>query len=103
VANQLGATISDLLPQLGTVGEVMYGVELKILSVRTKQLAARNEEGEIVIRSPSLMSAYLDSPLETSQTLDGEGWLYSGDLGFLDDHGRLSITGRLKEIIMVKG
>ncbi|KAA1110262.1 hypothetical protein PGT21_016261 [Puccinia graminis f. sp. tritici] len=103
VANQLGATISDLLPQLGTVGEVMYGVELKILSVRTKQLAARNEEGEIVIRSPSLMSAYLDNPLETSQTLDREGWLYSGDLGFLDSHGRLSITGRLKEIIMVKG
>ncbi|OAV96455.1 hypothetical protein PTTG_05975 [Puccinia triticina 1-1 BBBD Race 1] len=103
VANQLGATMSDLLPQLGTVGEVMYGLELKIISVRTKQLVLRNEEGEIIVRSPSLMSAYLDNPSETSQVLDEDGWLHTGDLGFLDDHGRLSITGRLKEIIMVKG
>ncbi|PLW41434.1 hypothetical protein PCASD_07207 [Puccinia coronata f. sp. avenae] len=103
VANQLGPTMAELLPQLGTVGEVMYGVELKILSPHTKQLVARNVEGEILIRSPSVMTGYLDNPAETNQVLDEEGWLHTGDMGFLDQHGRLSITGRLKEIIMVKG
>ncbi|KAI9617362.1 hypothetical protein KEM48_004814 [Puccinia striiformis f. sp. tritici PST-130] len=68
-----------------------------------KQLASRQSEGEILIRSPSLMIGYLDNPLETSQVLDQEGWLHTGDLGFLDGFGRLCITGRLKEIIMVKG
>jgi fatty-acyl-CoA synthase len=95
--------MAELLPQLGTVGEVMYGVELKILSPHTKQLVARNVEGEILIRSPSVMTGYLDNPAETSQVLDEEGWLHTGDMGFLDQHGRLSITGRLKEIIIVKG
>ncbi|KAH9459997.1 hypothetical protein Pst134EB_008204 [Puccinia striiformis f. sp. tritici] len=104
VANQVGVTPADLLPQLGTVGEVMYGVELRIIPVGAfKQLASRQSEGEILIRSPSLMIGYLDNPLETSQVLDQEGWLHTGDLGFLDGFGRLCITGRLKEIIMVKG
>jgi len=103
VTNQLGGTMAELLPQLGTVGEVMYGVELKILSCHTKQLVARNEEGEILVRSPSMMTGYLDRPIETSQALDHEGWLHTGDIGFLDHQGRLTITGRLKEIIMVKG
>lgn len=103
VSNQLGETMAELLPQLGTVGEVMYGVELKILSCCTKQLVARNEEGEILIRSPSMMTGYLDRPTETSQALDHEGWLHTGDIGFLDHQGRLTITGRLKEIIITKG
>ncbi|KAH9469787.1 hypothetical protein Pst134EA_007064 [Puccinia striiformis f. sp. tritici] len=104
VANQVGVTPADLLPQLGTVGQVMYGVELRIIPVGAfKQLASRQSEGEILIRSPSLMIGYLDNPLETSQVLDQEGWLHTGDLGFLDGFGRLCITGRLKEIIMVKG
>lgn len=60
------------------------------------------EEGEILYRSPTLMSCYLDRPEETAAALDG-GWYHTGDLGTLDDEGFLYITGRANELIRTGG
>lgn len=102
VANQLGSTTDELSPQLGTVGEVMYGIDLKVVSIDTQQILEKEVEGEIVIKSCSLMNSYLGNDVETRLAVD-EGWFRTGDLGFLDLNNRLSITGRLKEMIKVKG
>lgn len=58
--------------------------------------------GEIAIQSPYLLSEYLNNPQATAQALDQEGWYYTGDLGFLLD-GRLYVTGRQKDLIIVGG
>ena len=57
--------------------------------------------GEIFVKGPNIMLGYYNRPEETRDVLDEEGWLRTGDLGYIDDHGRLYITGRSKEIIVL--
>jgi long-chain acyl-CoA synthetase len=60
----------------------------------------RFSDGEVLIRGPIIMAGYFNRPDATSAALK-DGWLYTGDLGRLDDKGRLYITGRKKEIIVL--
>jgi long-chain acyl-CoA synthetase len=73
--------------KVGTVGRIFPGVEVKIA-----------DDGEILARGPNIMRGYWGKPQETSGTLDGQGWLHTGDLGHLDNEGFLKITGRKKEL-----
>jgi long-chain acyl-CoA synthetase len=100
-----------------SVGHPFPGVEIKIdLGCRfpavDEALAADPEgnrhprsilspDGEILIRGPIVMREYFRRPDATSEALDADGWLHTGDLGRLDADGRLYITGRLKEIIVL--
>jgi acyl-CoA synthetase (AMP-forming)/AMP-acid ligase II len=84
-----------------TEGRATRGVEIRV--VRTGGTpAGPGEEGELRVRGPQLFRGYLDSSLD-ADALDAEGFLRSGDLGFLDADGFVVITGRLKDVIIRKG
>jgi long-chain acyl-CoA synthetase len=75
--------------KLGTVGPPMPGVELKLA-----------EDGEVLVRGNANMPGYRNMPEKTAETIDAEGWLYTGDIGALDEDGYLSIVDRKKELII---
>jgi len=85
-----------------TVGRARPGLEVRI--VDDKGLAQpAGERGEILVRGYSVMRGYLDDPTETARAVDIEGWLHTGDLGSIDEQGRLRIVGRKKDMFIVGG
>lgn len=85
----------------GSAGRAIPGVELRIVGEDGAALPA-GEVGEIVARGPNIMQGYHKRPDETAKMIR-DGWLYTGDMGFLDAEGYLTITGRRKEMIIVGG
>ena len=61
------------------------------------------DDGEVLVRGYSVMQGYLDDPAATAEAIDPDGWLHTGDLGTLDDAGRLRIVGRKKDMFIVGG
>lgn len=79
------------------------GMEYMILDTETGESLPRNEVGEIVCRGPNVMVGYLNNKEGTAECLDEEGWLRTGDIGFVDDDDYVTITDRMKELIKFKG
>ncbi|MBO7099062.1 MAG: AMP-binding protein [Bacteroidaceae bacterium] len=77
----------DVIP--GCVGKPMSTVDVKIVN------------GEICVKGPNVMLGYYNRPEETAQVIDQDGYVHTGDLGYLDELGRIHITGRSKEIIVL--
>jgi long-chain acyl-CoA synthetase len=75
----------------GTVGEPIPGVDLRI-----------SDQGEILIRHPYQFYGYLNKPEKTADTIV-DGWVHTGDVGEIDEHGQLRITDRMKDIIITAG
>ena len=86
--------------RIGTVGTVLEGQQVRLFKPGTTEEAARGGEGEICISGPCLMRGYLGAGSE--QPIQ-DGWLRSGDLGRFDADGFLSITGRIKDVIIRGG
>jgi acyl-CoA synthetase (AMP-forming)/AMP-acid ligase II len=84
-----------------TEGRATPGTQLRIVKL-DGVLAAAGEEGEVRVRGPHLFRGYVDAALD-AEALDELGYLRTGDLGTLDAEGFLTITGRLKDIIIRKG
>jgi acyl-CoA synthetase (AMP-forming)/AMP-acid ligase II len=84
-----------------TVGHPRPGFALRI--VDGDRDVERGEAGEVLVRGGSVMLGYLDDPEETAKVLSADGWLRTGDLGALDDAGRLHIVGRVKDMFIVGG
>ena len=93
--------------KLGSVGMPLPDVEIRIVDADTgKGPLAPGEVGEVLIRAPQLMAGYWNDPEETAttvQTHDGDRWLHTADLGYLDEDGYLFIVDRLKDLIKTSG
>jgi long-chain acyl-CoA synthetase len=85
---------------LESVGQPMSGVDIRILPHDEGSGEREVQDGEVLIRGPIVMKGYYNRPDADAETLK-DGWLYSGDLGYLDRSGRLRITGRKKEVIVL--
>ncbi|MBY8820847.1 fatty acid--CoA ligase [Sphingomonas colocasiae] len=92
----------DRLHLMASAGRAMPGVELRILDPDGNALPP-GMAGEVAIRSPSNMKGYWNRPDETARTLDAQGWIRTGDAGFLDDQGYLFIQDRIKDMIISGG
>ncbi|MFO7694697.1 MAG: AMP-binding protein [Vicinamibacterales bacterium] len=87
-------------PHVDTVGPPLDGVEVRITPDPAGAPDREYEDGEVLIRGPIVMAGYHNRPDVNAVALAG-GWLHTGDLGYLDRGGRLVITGRKKEIIVL--
>jgi len=87
---------------VGSVGETVPGVEVEIRDLNGNELE-QGKEGEICIKGHNVMSGYLNNPEETRLAFWENGWLRSGDIGFLDEDGYLYIIDRIKEMIITGG
>jgi HIP---CoA ligase len=67
------------------------------------ELRIADGSGEVLLRGPNVMLGYLDDPEATAATIDADGWLHTGDIGALDEHGNLRITDRLKDMYICGG
>ncbi|KAK8925641.1 4-coumarate--CoA ligase 1 [Platanthera zijinensis] len=87
----------------GSCGMVVRNAELKVVDPNTGASLHRNQRGEICIRGDNVMKGYLNDKKATESTIDAEGWLHTGDIGYVDDDDEIFIVDRLKEIIKYKG
>ncbi|HEX7442209.1 MAG TPA: AMP-binding protein [Caldimonas sp.] len=86
----------------GTIGMPLPSTEACILDDDDKALAM-GEVGEICVRGPQVMTGYWNRPEETEKVFAGDGWLRTGDMGFMDERGYFKITDRKKDMIVVSG
>lgn len=85
-----------------TSGRAIPDIELRCVDVDGNEVAT-DATGEVVVRGYNVMSGYFDDPEETSNAIDADGWLHTGDLAVLDARGNLRITGRIKDMFIVGG
>ena len=91
----------------GSIGLPFPDTYIKIVKPGTDEELPLGEEGEILLAGPTAMKGYLDNPEETAQTIrkhaDGLTWIYSGDLGYMDNDGFVFFRGRSKRMIITSG
>jgi acyl-CoA synthetase (AMP-forming)/AMP-acid ligase II len=98
-----GSLADDPIDVLATtVGKPTPGVELRIVDGENRPLPV-GEVGTVVIRSPATMRGYWRNPEATEATLDAEGFVHTGDLGWLDESGYLHLRGRESEMFIRGG
>jgi acyl-CoA synthetase (AMP-forming)/AMP-acid ligase II len=87
----------------GSVGHCLPNTECKVMDTTTGVELGPREHGELWTRGPQVMKGYLNRPEATAATIDSEGWLHTGDIGYADEDGHFYIVDRLKELIKYKG
>jgi 4-coumarate--CoA ligase len=87
----------------GTCGEAIPGTELRIVDPETGLDQPQGSTGELWFRGPQRFQGYLNNDAATAETITGDGWAKTGDLGHIDEDGHLHVTDRLKELIKVSG
>jgi acyl-CoA synthetase (AMP-forming)/AMP-acid ligase II len=87
----------------GSLGSLVGSAEARVVSTDTGADVAPGERGEIWVRGPFVMKGYLDDPEATAHTIDRDGWLHTGDIGYVDGDGDFWVVDRVKELIKYKG
>ncbi|MEZ4681763.1 MAG: AMP-binding protein [Caldilineaceae bacterium] len=87
----------------GSIGPVIPNTECQVVDVVSGAALAAGAEGELWVRGPQVMKGYLNNPTASRNTVDDEGWLHTGDIGYVDADGDFYIVDRLKELIKYKG
>lgn len=96
-----GSDAENMKP--GSVGVCVPNTEAKLVDVETGEMLGVSKRGELWVRGPQVMKGYHNNPAATSSTVDADGWLHTGDVGYIDEDGHLFIVDRVKELIKYKG
>jgi fatty-acyl-CoA synthase len=88
--------------RVSTVGRVHPHVQVKVVDLQGR-CVPRGVQGEIHTRGYSVMKGYWEDPVKTREVLDDAGWMHTGDLGVIDEHGYGNVTGRLKDLVIRGG
>jgi PAS domain S-box-containing protein len=84
---------------MSSVGVAVPNTECRIVDVASRLDVATGELGELWVRGPQVMEGYLNNPEATREMLDADGWLHTGDIGYVDEDGLLSVVDRAKDLI----
>jgi acyl-CoA synthetase (AMP-forming)/AMP-acid ligase II len=86
----------------GSVGQLVPSTEAKIVDLVTGEPVDPGQTGEILVRGPQVMKEYMDNSGATAHTIESDGWLHTGDVGYADVEGYLYVVDRVKEIVKYK-
>ena len=89
--------------RVSTVGRVHPHVEIKVIDPESGETVERGQDGELCTRGYSVMLGYWNDPERTGESIDGSGWMHSGDLARMDSAGYMNIVGRIKDMIIRGG
>jgi acyl-CoA synthetase (AMP-forming)/AMP-acid ligase II len=90
------------LKRLASIGKPMPDIEMKVIDEQGNKLPA-GEVGEILARGPRVMSGYWKDEEKTKKTIDKDGWVHTGDVGYVDEDGYYFLSGRSSDIIIRAG
>lgn len=99
----VGTHSSSSCHREGASGTLYPNVELKVKCLETDADLPANKHGELLLRGPTLMKGYFNNPEATRESFTEDGFLRTGDIGYIDDDGFVFIVDRLKELIEYKG
>ncbi|HKN27648.1 MAG TPA: long-chain fatty acid--CoA ligase [Roseiarcus sp.] len=91
------------LSKVGSSGKPVLFVEVKIVDSIGAAIETPRVQGEILVRGPNVTPGYWNLPEATAQAIDRDGWLRTGDAGFFDEDGFLTISDRIKDMIITGG
>jgi fatty-acyl-CoA synthase len=99
----LGEAHHPLEARSTTSGLPLRDIEIRTIDPETGEDVPAGVPGELLMRGPTRFLRYHDDPEQTAITIDEDGWYHSGDLGRIDEVGRISFVGRLKDMLKVGG
>ena len=97
------STTTPLAKRVATVGQVQPHLAVKIIDSESSEVVAPGKSGELCTRGYSVMHGYWDDPAKTTEAIDAEGWMHTGDLATMDAEGYVNIVGRIKDLVIRGG